>query len=364
MKACSLNFLSLLIGLLLSSGVALSAPSYNIIDLGTLGGRYSDAYAINDSGQVVGRANTSNGETHAFLYSNGAMTDLDTPLGSQSGVAYGINYIGQVVGDLYHHNRYTFLYSGGAMTLDGILTEAHDINDHGQVVGQASVGGSNHAVISSGGVVTDLGALLGGVSSRAYGVNNNGQVVGLVFTNSSDGYAFLYSNGVVTNLGTLGGRGHSAAYDINSSGQVVGSAETSACGRHAFLYSGGVMTDLSKLCYKSSVAWGLNDSGQVVGYISGSGSLHAFLYSGGEMTDLNDLIDPLSGWTIMEAYDINKEGDIAAVGFNPSVGHRALLLDYTSNSVPEPAFLALFGVAIFSGLVMGRRKRRRKELSR
>ena len=47
-------------------------------DLGTLGGTYSWAFDINDRGQVVGYSGTAAGDQHAFLYGDGAMTDLGT----------------------------------------------------------------------------------------------------------------------------------------------------------------------------------------------------------------------------------------------------------------------------------------------
>jgi probable HAF family extracellular repeat protein len=67
---------------------------YTVIDLGTLGGSYSAAWGINDSGQVIGNGLTSGGDTHAFLYSGGVMADLGT-LGGNISAASGINASGQ-----------------------------------------------------------------------------------------------------------------------------------------------------------------------------------------------------------------------------------------------------------------------------
>jgi probable HAF family extracellular repeat protein len=46
----------------------------------------------------VGWSHTTTGETHAFLWEKGVMTDLGTGLSGQLGLAYGINPAGQVVG--------------------------------------------------------------------------------------------------------------------------------------------------------------------------------------------------------------------------------------------------------------------------
>jgi probable HAF family extracellular repeat protein len=71
-------------------------------DLGTLGGSYSDPFAINDNGQIVGQSYISGGAQHAFLYSGGGITDLNSLIDPASGwelhSAYDINALGQIVG--------------------------------------------------------------------------------------------------------------------------------------------------------------------------------------------------------------------------------------------------------------------------
>jgi probable HAF family extracellular repeat protein len=55
------------------------ALEYTITDLGALGGTHSYASGINNNGQVVGSVYKAvNDTSRAFLYSNGAMTDLGT----------------------------------------------------------------------------------------------------------------------------------------------------------------------------------------------------------------------------------------------------------------------------------------------
>ena len=68
-----------------------------MINLGSLGGNYSNADGINNSGQIVGASKTLTGDTHAFLYDNGNWTDLGT-LGGSWSRAYDINSNGQIVG--------------------------------------------------------------------------------------------------------------------------------------------------------------------------------------------------------------------------------------------------------------------------
>ncbi|HEX8735601.1 MAG TPA: hypothetical protein VF721_09780, partial [Pyrinomonadaceae bacterium] len=91
----------------------------------------------------------------------------------------------------------------------------------------------------------------------------------------------------VTDLGTLGGT-ESAAYGINNSGQIVGYAFNAAQKRRAFLYTNGQMQDLGTLGGQTATALGINDAGKVVGYsgINGFEDLRAFFYDGATMQNL------------------------------------------------------------------------------
>jgi probable HAF family extracellular repeat protein len=361
-----------------------AAPSLHaqatLTDLGDLGGGQSDAEGLNNEGQVVGYSTTSSGDTDAFLYSNGTMTNLGILAGDTDSAATGINDSGQIVGYSgttstfanYNgvpnpgYNGTAFLYSGGTMTdlstsVGGTSSAATGINNSGQVVGYSTASsGESYAFLYSGGAVTNLGFLgsESGVysSSLAFGINSSGQVVGGSSTNDAGRIAFSYSVGTMTNLGSLPGpnvSGGSAATAINSSGLIVGGSGLPGVA-NAFLYSNGTLTNLGTLggTNPNSLATGINDSGEIVGYSgTGFGALgpsQAFVDLSGTMQSLNSLYASMlvsgtgsqTGFvSLVSANAIDAAGDIAGVGTywnGTSDQQEAFLLD-----VPEPSTWAL-----------------------
>ena len=310
-----------------------AAQTYSAVDLGNLG--QGAPAAINNNGQVAGTLQTTN--LHAFLYNNGSINDLGTVtlFDSSYSIGYGINRAGQVVGasgteETFH----AFLYNDGSLIdLDpnDFQSAATGINSRGQIAGYAAAtsGAGYFAALFSGGQAINLGAIPGGTSCQAQAINDNTQVVGFCYLGGPNIFhAFLYSRGDIVDLGTLAGPVDtlsSQANAINNRGQVVGFSDVAGSVSHAFLYSGGAMSDLGVLAgYLGSVATGINNLGQVVGYLfpSGSTANHAFLYSNGTMRDLNTLVTMPAGVALISAEGINDAGQIAALG---SDGHAYLL---------------------------------------
>jgi probable HAF family extracellular repeat protein len=127
-------------------------------DLGTLGGTHSYATGINSAGDVVGHSwMPGDSSDHAFLFTNGNMQDLGTLRGTQS-QANAINDVGEIVGfsSPAGGGSHAFIYADGAMAdlnerisprSGWVLLDAAAINSAGQIVGYGTVNGEVHAYI-------------------------------------------------------------------------------------------------------------------------------------------------------------------------------------------------------------------------
>ncbi len=112
----------------------------------------------------------------------------------------------------------------------------------------------------------------------------------------------------MADLGSLGGDDITAS-GINDMGQIVGYLYTSTGNPRGFLWKNRIMTDIGSLngeLYDWTHALDINNEGQVVGKSdSQDGPYHAFRWSNGTMTDLGTL-----GGNFSQAYAINKAGDV------------------------------------------------------
>jgi probable HAF family extracellular repeat protein len=282
-------------------------------NLGILpGGFHSYGVAVNDAGQVAGRADVPSvhGDMHVFRYdgtpgSGGVMHDLGSFGGLQSYVG-GINESGQVSGSSYTSGGDNF--SERAFRYDG--TPGID------------------------GIMCNLGTL-GGRTSVGRGINDSGQVVGYSETAlfSQVNHAFRYDgtpgiDGVMHDLGAPAGATFSQAHGINDAGFIVGQAGAGTPENPPF-----------------AVLWRPDFS---------SVNLDLWL----------DSVNPSLGayWQLGVAYDISDIGFITGVGAYSdgpgglTDGERAYLLDGSTLVVPEPAVLSLMALVALP-LVRQRRQR-------
>jgi len=243
-RANSINAFNQVVGF---SGPALDTPksraffwskSTGMIDLGTLGGAFAQAFAINDSGfitgnsQVVSSASRS-GAVHAFL--------SPSPM---SAVAVGMRDLG---------------------TLGGSFSFGISINANNHVVGYSTVNNVDsrvHAFLFAGNAMKDLGTLASNSinpledQSVALGINSSDRVVGYTYvpalnpntdpavqpgTSPVRPVAFVWSQGAMTDLNKLIGAAAetyhlNSAMAINDNGQIVASAVSKTTGtRRALL---------------------------------------------------------------------------------------------------------------------------------
>ncbi len=180
-----------------------------LISLGSLGGTRGKAYGLNDNNEAVGWSFIAgDASAHAFVYSQGRMTDLHPTLaakvtGATGSEAWDINNSRAIVGDVFTAaGNHPFLYWNGHVLDLGFLSEgtsakAENINDQNQIVGYSYVSemtGTTHAFLYENGALSDLNALLvdnpGWVLNDAPCISNSGYIAG-TGTINGESHAFL-----------------------------------------------------------------------------------------------------------------------------------------------------------------------------
>ena len=356
-----------------------AGPRYKVIELGTLGGTYSQTFYVTNNGVASGEASLADGNWHAILYQGRFKRDLGT-LGGLNSSAFGSpNAIGQVVGEaetshsdpngedfcgffgsgapLSGKTCRGFLWEDGWMiplpTLGGHNGAASAINNSGVIAGNAETATTDSTcppydpakgqyqvlrdkpVVWENGHVKELPTYGGDPDGYAIAINDRGQVAGGSGTCStfnvniglylSPTHALLWDHGDVTNLGSLGGAFGNQAHGMNNRGQVVGVSDLAGdTVFHGFVWSRSRgMRDIPPLPGDMySVALAINDEGVAAGLSLDATFtiLRAFVVVGGVPTDLNKLIPADSPLQLQTACGINSRGEITGLAVEKSTG--------------------------------------------
>jgi probable HAF family extracellular repeat protein len=269
----------------------------------------ASAIAVNDSGQVAGNFENP-GNRELFRWQALTETTTNDLIGTPPDISttgQAINANGVITGNISDRRN----FPGAAIrwapgTLRQVLAELDPsplinsnglfINTAGAVAGVSDVPDRQvHAAFwrAGGADVLDIGTF-GGANSAPTDLNDAGQVVGQADDADGNPRAFLWTESEgPRDLGTLGGR-TATANALNASGWVVGTADTAEGGTEAFLWRDGAMRSLGTLGGRSSAASAINAAGLVGGNSDTSNGVpHAFVWS--EDMGLVDLNDRLSG---------------------------------------------------------------------
>jgi probable HAF family extracellular repeat protein len=343
------------------------APHYAVMDLGTLpGGTFSQPFVINDNGVVSGSSTLADNNQNAVLWDRGRIVNLGT-LGGPNSIAFAVNNFGLAGGEAEvstsdpngedfcgfgtHLICLPVLWQrGGAYplpTLGGNNGGVNRINGWGTAVGVAETAIEDPACPAPQklqfrpaawqfGKAIALPTEGSDPDGLAMGINDSGQVVGgsgictafnpNLLINLQSVHALLWQNGRLVDLGNLGGQTGQAlgnlAFAINNRAQVVGVSDLAGdTTYHAFLWTATTrMQDLGTLPGDvASLAISINDLGVVVGLsIAADGNTRAVVWHGGVPTDLNTLVQPNSPLYLLTSCSINSGGEITGLGITSS----------------------------------------------
>ena len=247
--------------------------------------RASTGNGLNDKGQVVGQQdlqppNPLRPPPQAFLYnySNNQTINIDNVLGRESD-AYSINNAGQVTGWLTTGtcptvfspvpaclgNTHAFLYTGAGLadigTLGGTYSEGTSINNLGEIAGISTVtNGATHLFLYTQGHMRDLGTAAGQTFASA-ALNDRGEILASTVDSGGVAASYLYRNNTFFKLPFPGS-------GINDSAEIVGTKPAATAVSRAYLYFRGISIDLNELVDPSlpllTSAGGVSNNGKIV----------------------------------------------------------------------------------------------------
>ncbi len=337
---------------------AFAVTQYQYVDLSMGGTIIGQANAVNDSGQVVGTrfvpGTVFTQESRAFTWANGIAQDLYFPAGTFQTLGMDINNAGTIAAIIQHTpymgGESAIYHADGSLQLlstPGYTTGvAYGINNQGQVVGGGWAWSDTPGYVYTNGVLTPLPNPSAGTRTVVKAINDNGQIV--VQTVDANNPASLGPTKINNNGTEVGTR------------RIAGPSST-AIARAYFTQYGVPQNLLPEDPALMSYAESINDLGFVVGYQQAVGSYpsdqEALLWdSTGQVYNLNDLTSGLGNFRLSHAMDINADGVIVGWGYE-SLGpnlpgpQRPFMLV----PVPEPGSMVLI-LGAFATALAGRRR--------
>jgi probable HAF family extracellular repeat protein len=277
-----LTFAALL--LLATAPLALAQGTYTQIDYP--GARETYAWGVGSQGDIVGSYVDTQYTVHGFLLSGGTYATIDFP-GAALSTVTGVNASGQMVG-FYEPSANSafigfFLDNTGFTSVDypgSSQTEILGINDGGVAVGNyGNANGFSAGFKWSAGAFSHIRAPRGSTSEGAFGINNLGDIVVSV-SRATGGASYLLTKGMFLRI-TFPGAQNLTAYTVNDSREVVGIYENANFALLGFVVKG--RRSATSLSFPNSIytiATGINNSGEVVGYFRDtSGNYHTFTWT-------------------------------------------------------------------------------------
>jgi probable HAF family extracellular repeat protein len=259
---------------------------------------------------------------------------VNVPGGTSTGLL-GLNDNGVLVGT---NNGHGVIVNGLSKTVwdapGAAGTRINGINRSGQLAGAANISGTLKCFVTTAGGSTqyfDPGTF---GSCTANGLNNAGDVVGQFVDGVGDTHAFLWRGGPMSGnpvelIGYPGGA-YSSATGINDAGDIAGWF-SDGLSTHAFVLRRGVYTRIDGPGAIDTLAFGINNHGQVVGSYTHSFTfaVHGFLWDNGFISTFDETVLPsISG--------INSLGQIVGGGvFGTPTPARSVSTAFSGSKIPN-----------------------------
>jgi probable HAF family extracellular repeat protein len=328
---------------------------YTVVDLGPVGPSSSNGqpYTLTGNGLISGESvvanprNSSELVSQAVLWEGTNLKVISSPgLGGPNSVAYGVNILGQAVGqadtrtpdpngeDFCGSTALGLTHSGNTCVpfqwQNGTMVELPRLRNRAGTEGNNGIATQNNNFGMVAGTAEN-----GEVDSTCPGASVSPQTIQfkpVIWTKP-----FPLSQAQLQELPTVNSDPDGIAYAINDLGQAVGASgpcgpfntlfQNNLTAIHAVLWQNNKAIDLGNLGgdgrFFGIFAEGLNDHGQVVGVsdTTGDQSFHAFLWQQGHIKDLGTL----PGDAFSDAVTIGNNGMVLGISLDANFNPRAVL---------------------------------------